>query len=733
MIYQKRNFDAIKYMFKKSITILFTASFFCSYALSQVEYSVGSIRGVTPESWYEISLDQAMLNELESSEQKKNDSYQFAIPVPVELNSSNSGCIIKENDESIWLLGIKSEGAKSLNLILDPYNLPEGAYIYIYDSKKTTIRGAFTSENNLTSEILPTMPVSGSELILECHFPDGYVPDGAIGVSQVAHDYLGILGNSGSKDNRYGLSQPCNIDINCSQGDNYSDIKRSVCRMIVNGTELCSGVMLNNTNQQNIPYLLTAQHCISSESDAAKTIFVFNYESPWCDGPDSRVSHSLSGSTLNAMNESSDFSLVKLSKFPPFVYKPYLAGWDISGAVPLKSIIIHHPQGDVKKISIDNDPSVSSSFGTFASNAFWKILQWDAGTTEPGSSGAPLFDQNKRVTGILSGGDAICGRSVNDYFAKLSVSYGLSNEVDKQLKLWIDPSLSGVTVLNGRDPYTANNLTNDTLYNILSTETSSVTGYSLPGTGYSTGFNSDSITGYAEYFQNIKSEEIAEIWINIAKSNYVNPADSLRLFVFADGVQPGQILASKRFFIREAKDSYLLKMDFDKTFPVTGNFYVGWKFWYGSKAISESRQLAVFHSPDRFSYSLNSAWFLKNGVWKPFIDHPFTPGSMSLDVKVILTGNSIVNQIKTNSERSNDFYLYPNPASTFITINSESEYKHLKCELFDLTGNKISSINLDNRFPGDYTLQLPYLNPGIYNLVLSDDLYTESHKILKIK
>jgi lysyl endopeptidase len=719
-------------MLKKSIAILFIASLFCRPALSQVEYSVGSIRGVAPESWYEISLDQEMLNELASSVQKKDDSYQFAIPVPVELYPSNSGCIIKEKGERIWLLGIKSKGAKSLNVILEPFNLPKGAYIYIYNSKKTIIRGAFTSDNNINSGLLPTMPVSGDELILECHFPEGYTMDGAIGVNQVAHDYLGILGNSESKDSRYGLSQPCNIDVNCSQGDNYSDMKRSVCRMIVNGIELCTGVMLNNTNQQNIPYLLTAQHCISSTSDAAKTIFVFNYESPWCDGPDSRVSHSLSGSTLKAMNETTDFSLVQLTQFPPLVYKPYLAGWDISGEVPLKSITIHHPQGDVKKISIDNDPAVSSSFGTFTTNAFWKILQWDAGTTEPGSSGAPMFDQNKRVTGILSGGDAICGRSVNDYFAKLSVSYSFNNEVDKQLKSWIDPSLSGVSLLNGRDPYSANNLTNDTLSNILSGETSSVTGYSLPGIGYSTGFNSDSITGYAEYFQNIKSEEIVEIWINIAKANYVYSADSMRLFVFADGAQPGQVLASKRFYLREAKDSFLMKMDFDQTIPVTGNFYVGWKLWYGSKALSETRQLAVFHSPDRFSYSLNSAWFLNNGAWKPFMDHPFTPGSMSLDVKVILTGNSIVNQIMPNSEKSNDFYIYPNPASTFITISSESEYQHLKCELFDLAGSKISSINLDNKFPGNYTLRLSQMPPGIYNLILSSDLHTESYKILKI-
>ena len=726
-------------MIKKSLLLFFVASFFCRLSFSQVEYETGSFLGVLPDNWQELSLDQTLLSSLATANQKKDDSFQFAIPVPVELSPSNSGSIITKNGEKIWVLGIRSTGARSLNLILEPFILPEGAYVYIYDKAKTTIRGAFTSDNNLNSQLLPTMPVPGEELILECHFPEGKEMTGVIGVSQVAHDYLGILGNTGLKDGRFGLAESCNIDINCSTGDKYSDIKRAVCRILVNGSELCSGVMINNTNQQNVPYLLTAQHCIGTKEDAEKTIFVFGYESPWCDGPDGRVSHSLSGSILKATNQIIDFSLIQLSTFPPLLYKPYLAGWDISGLVPVKSISIHHPQGDVKKISVDNNPPVSSSFGredaigSFTANGFWKILQWDEGTTEPGSSGAPLFDQNKRVTGILTGGDAKCGMSVNDYFAKLSVSYNLSKTATKQLKYWIDPALSGVTTLNGRDPYSGNVLTNDTLYNILPTEALSVTSYTLPAKGYSTGFNSDSIKGYAEYFENIKSEEITEVWINIAKANAVNSADSVRLYVYADGPQPVQVLASKRLFIRESKDLFVMKIDFDKTVPVTGNFYIGWKLWYGAKASLENRQFAVFHSPDRISSSLNTAWYFRNGIWKPFGNYPFSPGSFSLDVKVILTGNSIVNKIVPFSETKKEFQIYPIPATDYVIISSESTHKILKGDVFDLTGKKVITLNFDNIFPGQQRLDISKLNPGLYNLILSYDLKGESVKILKIK
>ena len=68
------------------------------------------------------------------------------------------------------------------------------------------------------------------------------------------------------KDGRFDLSQACNVDVNCAEGAGSEAIKRSVCRLLINGTELCSGVMINNTNQENIPYMLTGFHCIGNQA-----------------------------------------------------------------------------------------------------------------------------------------------------------------------------------------------------------------------------------------------------------------------------------------------------------------------------------------------------------------------------------------------------------------------------------------------------------------------------------
>ena len=699
-------------------------------ARGQLEEAIGKISDIRIEKWNELSLDSQLLQSLASLHSPKDIAFQFAVPVAVNYLPENSGRFYNVGDELIWITGIRSKNARSLNLILKPFHIPEGAYVYIYDSKKSVVRGAFTSINNNPSDILPTMPVPGEELILEYHLPAGVKWKGTLGISQVSHDYLGVFGPEPAKDSRFRLSQPCNVDINCPPGDNYQTEKRSVCRLIIRGIELCSGFLINNADEKNLPYLITAQHCITDENDASMTIFVFGYESPWCEGPDGRVSHSLAGSVLRSTNPDIDFTLVELSSFPPFIYKPYLAGWDVSGISPQGAVTIHHPQGDVKKISVDLAPPVTSTFTGFITDGFWQVLQWAYGTTEGGSSGAPLFDQNKRVIGALTGGEAICGRSENDYFGKLAVTYDLSPVLGQQLKGWIDPSGTGVMQLDGRDPYAPNWLTVDTLSNIKPSESLTNTIYTPPGTGYATGFNSDSLVMYAEYFTNPQGRQIGEILVDISKANWVLSSDSVRFYVLNDGPVPGQVLASQRIWQYEVKDSFLLKVDFNTTIPVTGNFYIGWRIWYKNRAILETRQFAVFHSPDRVLPERNTAWFNDGSGWKTFLEHPLKSMSVSLSVSVVAVGNPALNEKKIPGLPARQFTVYPNPAKDVVIISTVSPLQDIDLTVTDLSGTTLSYEHFSNRFPGEVSLNVADLKPGIYFLNFKSTKIKESYKVL---
>jgi len=133
---------------------------------------------------------------------------------------------------------------------------------------------------------------------------------------------------------------------------------------------------------------------------------------------------------------------------------PYYAGWDATGSAPSSSVGIHHPDGDIKKISVDNNSAVSSDFdpdpAPYPSNSQWKVVDWDKGTTEGGSSGSPLFDDNsQKIIGQLTGGYAACGNSSSDYYGKFSMSWDYGSSSSSRLKDWLDPNNTGIQQLDG--------------------------------------------------------------------------------------------------------------------------------------------------------------------------------------------------------------------------------------------------------------------------------------------
>jgi lysyl endopeptidase len=387
--------------------------------------------------------------------------------------------------------------------------------------------------------------------------------------------------------------------------------------------------------------------------------------------------------------------------------------------------------GDVKKISVDNDPAVSATYSAeFVSLGFWKILQWDKGTTEGGSSGAPLFDQNHRVVGFLTGGEAICGRSVNDYFAKMSVSYDLSSLLWEQLKGWIDPLGSGLKKLDGRDPYASNLLTVDTLSNIAGSEVRSVTKYPVSGNGYTTGYNSDSLVMYAEYFANPSNKQVSEVLINLAKVNAVTTADSAKIYLLSGGAMPGTVLASQKIFLSEAKDTFLLKADFKNTISAGTSFYIGWKIWYNDMAAAETRQFAVFHSPDRVVPASCTAWFSNGSPWKKFTQHPYSPMSVALDVKVVVIGNPVYNGIPDQKADKKEFSVYPNPAGQYFYVSSSSVFRNVEIAIFDTRGSLVRSAAVKGMFPGREEINIQTISNGIYYVAITSEGKREIHKLI---
>ncbi|MFT3885453.1 MAG: serine protease [Flavobacteriales bacterium] len=349
--------------------------------------------------------------------------YHFGFTHACALGLHNSGTWgTLANGDHVWRIVLACPEALGINLAFSEYVVPQGARVFIYNADGDVL-GAYTAESNGGAPEMGVSPIAGERVAVEYIEPPAVYGQGRLTIGAVTHEYRDVFG--GQRKN-FGESGSCNVNTICPAGDDFRDQIRSVARIIYGG-DWCTGQLINNCAQDGTPYFLTANHCVSNVSSFNNWVFQFNWESPTCaTTTNAPVNHTLSGATLLFNSTASDVALLRLNTTPPSSYRPFYTGWDKSGAVPQGQTCIHHPAGDIKKISHDNDPPGSSveNFGTGNAQC-WHIFNWDSGTTEGGSSGSGLWDQNGRLIGQLYGGAASCQSNVDDYFGKFSVSYPL--------------------------------------------------------------------------------------------------------------------------------------------------------------------------------------------------------------------------------------------------------------------------------------------------------------------
>ena len=400
-----------------------------------------------------IELPKPNIQELQKKdqeEQAKGLPWRFGFAFPLGLNLENSGrWIKKDRDWLVWRLSLRAKDAISLNLNFDDFHLSKEAKLYFYNADYSDVLGAISEKNNKPNGKFFIRPIFGEILHIELIVPQAQRSENRISIKEYVYGYRDLRSKATKVFNSSGA---CNININCKEGDLWQEVKRSVVMITTSSnSRICSGTLVNNVRQDSIPYLLTAAHCGVSNS----SIFIFNYESDKCN-PNTNGILSNSISTANrravALNSGSDFDLFELSSRPPAAYNVFYAGWSAINEAAPKSVSIHHPSGDVKKIALNIDSNATSGFFNSNGSTHWMVRNWEKGTTEQGSSGAALFDFNQRVIGQLHGGDASCNLNVQDYYGKFSASWNSDTSAFRQLKAWLDPDDTKTKVLDGLNP-----------------------------------------------------------------------------------------------------------------------------------------------------------------------------------------------------------------------------------------------------------------------------------------
>lgn len=404
---------------------------------------------VSYERLPEVDVE-TLLAEDEINYPEKKGPYRFGEKHFLEVGLSNSNYWeTLPNGDRIWRFGVESEGAYTLNFIFENFNIPEGAKLYIYNDEFNHILGAFTSFNTRDDGWFGTFLLKGDRAVIEYYEPASVTAEGSFTLTEVVHGYRDVLGWF-KNDSRGGGSGACNIDVECPLGNGWDDQIRSVGILLTaGGSSFCTGAMVADVSQSGTPYFLTANHC---GGNVGNWSVGFNYEVTSCGGGTVSQNYStLSGATQRASNAGSDMSLLEWDNMPPESYGVFYAGWSNINTPATETTGIHHPSGDVKKISRDDDPTTTSSY---SGADCWRVGAWEQGTTEPGSSGSPLFDQNKRIVGQLYGGGASCfNTGSSDWYGKFSTSWD-GPSASSRLRDWLDPQNNTSTV-DGYDPYAA--------------------------------------------------------------------------------------------------------------------------------------------------------------------------------------------------------------------------------------------------------------------------------------
>ncbi|MCO6497163.1 MAG: trypsin-like peptidase domain-containing protein [Chitinophagaceae bacterium] len=232
--------------------------------------------------------------------------------------------------------------------------------------------------------------------------------------------------------------------------------RRAIAQVIDEGGGWCSASLVMNTCNTTKPYILTANHCVEQNGSVINTnnsTFEFLWFSPTCTPTTNTTSTWLfNGATIRARWEQSDFALLELNQTIPQTANLTFLGWSRSTTPPISSVGIHHPMGDIMKISMENSPALIGDVRNFPNTA-WRV-QWDVGTVQGGSSGSPLFDQTThRLVGQLFSNTQPASPPCNQQsggtnYGRFDTSWTGGGTNSTRLSNWLDPT--------GTNAYTTN-------------------------------------------------------------------------------------------------------------------------------------------------------------------------------------------------------------------------------------------------------------------------------------
>ncbi|HPQ96157.1 MAG: trypsin-like serine protease [Thiothrix sp.] len=362
-----------------------------------------------------------------------------------------------------------SRQASRIRVLIQANALPDGVEIRLFDPLDPNhVLGPFRSNNFRPQGSHPaalwTPSFPGESLGLELYAPPTINPaDIHLSFPRLSHLIQGPGGNSGLRNTSAALRlSSCEVSAACAPTE-WQEEGKAVARYVYTDTSgfsyLCTGTLIADSDTASqIPYFLTAAHCINNTAAADSMEPFWFYQDSSCGSNDASWQQTGAGATLLSTRPELDSTLVLLKNPPPDGVR--LSGWRLD---PLAdNAITHslqHGNGDKRQYSEGNFVTYTSLVTTSGgysvtpnpSGDFTRV-SWYQGITAPGSSGSGLWlavGGERFLKGTLVGGSSSCTNPAGpDEYTRLERFY-------PHIAPWLGQAPALPSFINSQAPATA--------------------------------------------------------------------------------------------------------------------------------------------------------------------------------------------------------------------------------------------------------------------------------------
>ena len=323
----------------------------------------------------------------------------------------------------VWAAAIRAEEAGALRVHVGGLDLPPDADLYFYSPGGQAF-GPYSGRGPVGDGDFWTHTVFGSEGIVVLRH---YGPSGAEDLKRISFSVsdVGHIGRAFANSLRSATESFCSFNVacienaSCHNGTPADPAKSAVALMQwIAGQFIytCTGGLLNDTvGTSQIPYFLTANHCLSSNNVAGNLEAYFQFSLPCgstsCPAQTNPGGIQRLGATVKATGSAGDFTLLQLNQTPPG--GSVFLGWNNMAVANTNNAPLYrisHPAWAPQAWSSQHvDTSAPTCNGWPRGQRIYS--RTDAGGTEGGSSGSPVVNASSQVVGQLSGA---CGTNVNN-------------------------------------------------------------------------------------------------------------------------------------------------------------------------------------------------------------------------------------------------------------------------------------------------------------------------------